>query len=261
MNEFDQHALFHRILLRFGWRFVNHQQQMLIYRDGMASYVLPAGYHRPINRWRESYGDFVSTAIRTTHIEQISVQTKDCIPVLVDVDVMYSFDANACASSGIMTSISGLSRRQLNGIVERNARLAVQSVAGEYIEEQLADGSNYPAISRKVRIWLQAKVGILGLVFRGDTAVAITRITPPTIIDEARQLAHRNQIYANSVTHLPQEVARDLNSQEIARRSKSVELAIVEHRGHSEQDAPYSIYNNRLRPHGSKRHYEEEVSV
>lgn len=261
MNEFNQHALFHRILMRFGWQFVNHQQQRLIYRDGMASYVLKPGYHRPINRWRESYGEFISTAFRMAHAAQIPAQTKDRIQVLVDVDVMYSFDAAECAYPGIMSSMADLSQRQMNSIVERNAQLAVQDVAGEYSEAELSNGLNRPAFSRKVRIWLQAKVGILGLVFRGDTAVAITRITPPAIINEARQLAHRNQIYADSILQLPRDVAHDLNSQEIARHSSAVQFTYVEYESRDDLHDSYSIYNKPKRPFRPNHFREEEVSA
>lgn len=261
MNEFNQHALFHRILLRMGWQFVNHQQQQLIYRNGEASYALGPGYHRHINRWRESYGEFISTTIRLAHATQISVQTKDCIPVSVDIDVMYSFDLTECASPRIMSSMACLSRRQMNDLVERNAGLAVQDVCGEYSEAELANGLNRRGISRKVRTWLQRRIGILGLVFRGDTAVSITRITPPALIDEARQLAHRNQIYADSINQLPQEIARDLNSQEIARHSSSVEFAYVEYRNQNDQHNTYPIYNTRTQTYRPKTYHEEEVSA
>lgn len=259
MNEFTQHGLFHRLLLRMGWQFVNNQQQLPVYRDGEVNHVLGPGYHRPINTWRESYGTFVSTAIRMVHLERISVQTKDCISVLVEVDVTYSFDATECVPSQIMSSMVCLSQRRMNNVVEKYVQQAMQDVGGEFSEAELANGLNRPCISRKVRTRLQMMVGTLGLVFRGNTAVAITRITPPALINEARQLAHRNQIYAASVNQLSHEIARDLNSQEIARHSSSVQFAYVEHRNQNDQHNAYPIYNNRTKAYSPNKYHDEEV--
>lgn len=260
MGKPTKHSLMHRLLLRFGWEFVDFQEQLPVYRDEFVFEVRDSGYYPPINPWRGRYGKRISTGFNLVQVRDYAVQTADPIPLTIDMDVAYKIDAQQCASQDILNTLIRSTPARRAAMAERFVKIAIQQVINQYTEEVVSSGNNRRRLTREIRHQIQAMAENFGIVVRGETAVTIHQITPPALITEARQLAHRRHIYANSVAQLPQDIVRDLHVQDLAQQSNDVQFAYIEHRSQAQEYKPYiSVQNGAAAPQNNNHHTKEVI--
>lgn len=189
-------SFLHRLRQKLGQVHVPRGTLLPVISQGEVCDLWAPGYYHRAN-FRYTYCDPVSTTTRVAPLSA-SVRTKDGILVTIEITLLYCFKPAAehlPIVGPILRESKTVQQSWINNLLNGRAQKVLQQVCCDYTESELADGRLIDRLETKLQIHFQKLLPTFFTVSSENTAVTVKRITPPTVIEEARQNSCRNAIY------------------------------------------------------------------